>query len=209
MAGERGRDLVQLRSRRVEQLDERFGPPPEGLRIDDRGEAADGAVGAHAIDAPLDGGRGQGDAASDVVVAATGVFDEQRNNLTAYVIHRWILAHGRGKSRLIGRTPVHTVFGMTLLHPRKPATLLFDEAHSEAWTIRPELAARMQPAHPQDVSYAEAAKLLTQRDFTVRAHVEGSLADALAETDVLVLAHPADARWEVTTGIGSPRFSAA
>jgi hypothetical protein len=98
---------------------------------------------------------------------------------------------------------------MTLLHPRKPATLLFDEAHSEAWTIRPELAARMQPAHPEDVSYAEAAKLLTRRDFTVHAHVEGSLVDALATTDVLVLAHPADARWEVTTGTGSPRFSDA
>jgi len=98
---------------------------------------------------------------------------------------------------------------MTLLHPRKPATLLFDEAHSEAWTIRPEVAARMQPAHPEDVSYAQAAKLLAARDFAVEAHVEGELTGALDATDVLVLAHPADPRWESTTGVGSPRFSEA
>ena len=55
------------------------------------------------------------------------------------------------------RTPAATV-----------ARVLFDEAHSEAWTIRADLAEAMQPAHPQDSSYAQAASALAERDFTVR-----------------------------------------
>ncbi len=95
---------------------------------------------------------------------------------------------------------------MALLHPNKTATLLFDEAHSEAWTIRPDVAQRMQPAHPADVSYVKAARLLEQRDFVVRAHTEGALVGV--DADVLVIAHPSDPRWEATTETGSPRFSA-
>ena len=41
----------------------------------------------------------------------------------------------------------------TLAQP-KVARVLFDESHSEAWTIRRELAEQMQPAHPEDSSYA-------------------------------------------------------
>jgi hypothetical protein len=88
--------------------------------------------------------------------------------------------------------------------------VVFDEAHSEAWTIRAELATRMQPAHPGDASYARAAAALAERDFHVRANVEQPLcADTLADCDVLVLAHPSDPKWERTTGSGSPRLSAA
>ena len=47
------------------------------------------------------------------------------------------------------------------------ARVVFDEAHSEAWTIRPELARQMQPAHPGDASYARAAGALAERDFVV------------------------------------------
>jgi hypothetical protein len=91
-----------------------------------------------------------------------------------------------------------------------PATVLFDEAHSEAWTIRPELARAMQPVHPGDASYAHAAARLEQRDFAVRANVEQPLlADTLAQTDVLVIAHPSEPEWERTTGTGSPRLSEA
>jgi hypothetical protein len=42
------------------------------------------------------------------------------------------------------------------------ARVLFDEAHSEAWTIRPELARSMQPAHPADSSYERAAAALAE-----------------------------------------------
>ncbi len=87
------------------------------------------------------------------------------------------------------------------------ARVLFDEAHCEAWTIRPELAAAMQPAHPGDSSYALAARALSERDFVVACNTEGPLAaGALAPYDVLVIAHPSESRWERTTGSGSPRF---
>src|SRR5579859_8044315 len=90
----------------------------------------------------------------------------------------------------------------------KLAHILFDEAHSQAWTIDPERAEAMQPAHPGDASYALAAQALRERDFDVTAHLHGALdADALAATDVLVLAHPSDPAWERTTGTGSPRLS--
>jgi hypothetical protein len=86
--------------------------------------------------------------------------------------------------------------------------ILFDEAHSEAWTIRPELANAMQPAHPGDASYERAAAALAERDFTVQANTGDPLsAAALSDCDVLVLAHPSDPKWERTTGTGSPRLT--
>jgi hypothetical protein len=88
------------------------------------------------------------------------------------------------------------------------ARVLFDEAHSEAWTIRPELAREMQPAHPGDASYATAAQALAERDFAVSANVDEPLNErTLDSCDVLVIAHPSDPAWERTTGTGSPRFS--
>ena len=86
-----------------------------------------------------------------------------------------------------------------------PVQVLFDEAHSEAWTIRPEVARTMQPAHPGDASYARAAALLGDRDFSVAANADGPLnAGTLAGVDVLVVAHPSDPKWERTTGSGQP-----
>ena len=88
------------------------------------------------------------------------------------------------------------------------ARVLFDEAHSEAWTIRTELAREMQPAHPGDASYAVAAQALAARDFAVSANVDEPLSERTLEScDVLVVAHPSDPAWERTTGTGSPRFS--
>ncbi|MGZ4236147.1 MAG: DUF6421 family protein [Solirubrobacteraceae bacterium] len=90
------------------------------------------------------------------------------------------------------------------------ARVLFDEAHSEAWTIRPELAREMQPAHPGDASYAIAARALAARDFVVSANVDEPLNERTLEScDVLVIAHPSDPVWERTTGSGSPRLSAS
>jgi hypothetical protein len=89
------------------------------------------------------------------------------------------------------------------------AHVLFDEGHSQAWTIDPELAQRMQPAHPADASYARAAEALRRRDFAVTSNREWPLdSETLADVDVLVLAHPSDPAWERTTGFGSPRLSA-
>ena len=94
---------------------------------------------------------------------------------------------------------------------RQPvARVLFDEAHAEAWTIRPEVAREIQPAHPEDSSYALAAAALRVRDLLVEPHLAGPLdAAALADADVLVLAHPSAARWERTVPGGSPVLSVA
>ena len=96
------------------------------------------------------------------------------------------------------------------LSPPRRARVLFDEAHSEAWTIRPELASSMQPSHPRDSSYALAATLLAAGDFAVEANTGQELsAERLSDVDVLVIAHPSDPAWERTTGEGSPRLSAS
>jgi hypothetical protein len=97
------------------------------------------------------------------------------------------------------------------MHVRRPiATVLFDEAHGEAWTIRPDVARAIQPSHPQDSSYALAAAALRARDLSAVAHREGPLdADALRDADVLVLAHPSDPHWERTVPGGSPLLSDA
>ncbi|HET6868792.1 MAG TPA: DUF6421 family protein [Solirubrobacteraceae bacterium] len=88
------------------------------------------------------------------------------------------------------------------------ARVVFDESHSEAWTVRPELARTMQPAHPGDASYARAAAALTARDFVVSVNPDQPLtAETLADCEVLVIAHPSDPRWERTTGTGSPMLS--
>jgi hypothetical protein len=93
-----------------------------------------------------------------------------------------------------------------LIQP-KLACVLFDESHSEAWTIRPELAAEIQPAHPADSSLAAAAEALASRDYAVAPISDGPLdAETLAGADVLVIAHPSDPKWEHTVGGGSPRL---
>jgi hypothetical protein len=83
--------------------------------------------------------------------------------------------------------------------------VLVDEAHSEAWSIDPATAVRMNPVNPADASYAQAAETLRRRGCDVAVHADGAFtAEALAGHDVLVVAHPADPRLERTTGVGSP-----
>ena len=89
----------------------------------------------------------------------------------------------------------------------KQARVLFDEFHSEAWSVRRDAARRMQPAHPEDSSYALAAEALATHDFTVTPNIDRPLTDVLDETDVLVIAHPSDPKWEYTTNGDSPRLS--
>jgi hypothetical protein len=95
----------------------------------------------------------------------------------------------------------------TALRQRTRVRVLVDEAHQEAWSVRPEVAAAMQPHHPADSSYARAAQLLADRDFEVVVNVDRRLdADRLADIDLVVIAHPSDPRWEATTGVGLPVF---
>ncbi len=92
----------------------------------------------------------------------------------------------------------------------KRARIVFDEAHSESWSIRAEVAERMQGTHPADASLKAAAEALERRDFVVRANASAPIdAGLLGTADVLVIAHPSDPRWESTTGEGDPRLSDA
>ncbi len=98
-----------------------------------------------------------------------------------------------------------------IAHP-KIARVLFDQAHSEAWSPSIMRAREMQPAHPEDSSLAVAAEALDRAGFEIGVYEEGLLdadAGALDGADVLVIAHPSDPRWEATTGVGSPRFALA
>ncbi len=91
--------------------------------------------------------------------------------------------------------------------PPKAARVLFDESHSEAWTIRAEIADEIQPAHPADSSLVRAAAALSAREFETAAHTSGPLtAEALAQTSVLIIAHPSDPKWEATVDGGAPRL---
>ena len=85
--------------------------------------------------------------------------------------------------------------------------VFFDEAHSQAWSVRPDVVQRMNPGHPADAGYLRAAETLRVRGVAVAANVDQPLnAATLAKVDVLILAHPADQTWERTTGQGSPRL---
>ena len=97
------------------------------------------------------------------------------------------------------------------MHPeqRKIARVLFDEFHSESWSISEERAREMEPDRAANSSYHLAASALRARDFLVSRNIaQPLLPAALAAAEVLVLPHPCDARWERTTSRGSPALSA-
>lgn len=94
------------------------------------------------------------------------------------------------------------------LDQRKSARVLFDEYHSEAWSISPDVARQMQPEAPFDSSYAQAAQELARRDFIVERNANAPLtAELLRTADVLVIAHPSERKWERTTNTNSPRLA--
>lgn len=94
------------------------------------------------------------------------------------------------------------------LSQRKLARVLFDEFHSESWSISPAKVRQMQPEDPANASYERAAAELAARDFTVARNTDSPLSSALLEeADLLVLAHPCDPRWERTTSSHSPALS--
>ena len=91
---------------------------------------------------------------------------------------------------------------------RPLARVLVDESHRQAWSTRPEMAARMNPVNPADASYAYAAEALRRSGLAVSVHDEHPIdAAELADIDVLVIPHAADDAWERTTGTGYPRLS--
>src|SRR5665213_1861042 len=67
----------------------------------------------------------------------------------------------------------------------------------------------MNPRHPGDAGYLKAAAALRAHGLRIEAHTDGPFTPAaLADHEVLVLAHPSDGTWERVTGIGSAKLSA-
>ena len=90
------------------------------------------------------------------------------------------------------------------------ARVLVDESHRPAWSTRSEVAAAMNPAHPADAGYVQAAQTARTAGFAVAVHQSGPItAQVLADTDVLVLPHSSTDDWEATTGAGEPAYSPA
>jgi len=52
-------------------------------------------------------------------------------------------------------------------NPRKVATILFDEYHSESWSISRQKAEEVQPDRPANSSYQRAATQPATREFIV------------------------------------------
>src|SRR5271154_4043846 len=97
---------------------------------------------------------------------------------------------------------------MSLLTQRKSVRVLFDEYHSESWSVSEARAREMQPEYPLNSSYQIAAETLTVDDFTIQRNPDKPLRrDVLAEADVLVLLHPCDPKWERTTSTNSPKLT--
>ncbi|MGQ0657115.1 MAG: DUF6421 family protein [Chromatiales bacterium] len=95
------------------------------------------------------------------------------------------------------------------IEQRKVARVLFDEYHSESWTISSARAREIHPERPAYSSYEMAANMLAARDFVVLRNTEQPLRKkVLADADTLVLLHPCDRRWERTTSTNSPQLSA-
>lgn len=85
--------------------------------------------------------------------------------------------------------------------------VLFDESHRQAWSTRPEVAARMRPGNPADCGFVEAARTLRDAGLAVDVHEAGPLRpEILAGANVLVLPHCSTDEWEATTGQGSPVY---
>jgi hypothetical protein len=98
---------------------------------------------------------------------------------------------------------------MLVSRQRKLLTALFDEYHSESWTVSLDRAREINPRDPAASCYSQAAGLLGARDFVIESNCSGHLTHkVLSRTDLLVLPHPCDSRWEKTTSSHSPRLTA-
>ena len=92
---------------------------------------------------------------------------------------------------------------------QKKARILIDQAHQQAWAVKPEVAAVMNPANPADASYAKMAALAASHDFEIELHENGLFNDeALQNADILVIPHASSPEWEQTIPVGSAQFTA-
>jgi hypothetical protein len=94
------------------------------------------------------------------------------------------------------------------LNLRKIATVLFDEFHSESWSVSRNKAAEMQADRPENSSYCSAAAELSAREYVVERNINQEISpELLSDKDVLVLLHPCDPEIECTTSKNTPKLS--
>jgi hypothetical protein len=93
---------------------------------------------------------------------------------------------------------------------QKKARILIDQAHQQAWAVKAEVAAQLNPANPADASYAKMAEAASAHDFEIALH-EAGLFDSttLENADVLVIPHASSPEWEQTIQSGSAKFTDA
>src|SRR3954453_2879424 len=128
----------------------------------------------------------------------------------------WTPREDVGRDEVYGAARILATVVMNRKNPRAMEAvmenfprLVFDEAHSEAWSLSPDTAKQINPVNPADASYALAGQELSRRGFDIHAHTDGPLtAEVLRPGDVLVIAHPAERGAERVTGTGSPRLGA-
>lgn len=91
---------------------------------------------------------------------------------------------------------------------RPLARVIFDEAHRQAWSTRPEVAMRINPTNPADAGYVLAAEELRKSGFEVDVLSSGLVTSPTLQTsDVFVLLHNSEDAWESTTQNGSPKYT--
>jgi hypothetical protein len=84
--------------------------------------------------------------------------------------------------------------------------VLFDESHSESWTISGDEARKVNPVDVQNCSYERLAEVIVQSDCLVQRLTKPPIDyDKLRNFDILVIAHPADRKVCRTVG-GEPVF---
>ena len=98
-----------------------------------------------------------------------------------------------------------------MLTQPKVARILFDESHSEAWTIRRDRAERDAARPPGGLLLRDAPPsgwpAATSRSLP---NADRPLTrETLAGADVLVIAHPSDPKWEATVNSRPPALSDA
>lgn len=89
--------------------------------------------------------------------------------------------------------------------------VLFDEYHSESWTISLDRANEINPEESNNSSYSRAAALLEKGEFFLERNEDMPLTtERLKNTDILVIIHPCDPKWECTTSLtNSPKLDEA
>lgn len=86
--------------------------------------------------------------------------------------------------------------------------ILFDEFHSESWSISRKKAEEFNACDPLNSSYQCAAQLLSSREFSCSRNLDQPLlSSTLNAFDLLVLLHPCSTLWEKTTSSNSPQLS--